>query len=326
MKAITISRCGGAGELTLADIERPTPSAGEVLVKVEYAGVNPADWKVREGMLTRYIDYVFPFVLGFDLAGTVTAAGEGCTQLNVGDRVFGTSMQGQGYNGSYAEYTLAHEAMLTQVPHEKPLEEAAALPTAGTTAYGALIDVGKLRSGQTVLINGGAGGVGSIGIQIAKANGAQVAVTCSAGNIGYVRSLGTDLAIDYNEGLEHILAEVREWSNGGVDLVVDAVGLDSLVHAATQLVRPGGIYIEIETLFPESTDEAKQAALEQGITITSNMVAIERLPNHLNGLAELWRAGKIRIPQLQILPLEETAKAHQMLEAGHTRGKIVLLV
>lgn len=326
MKAMIINRCGNADELTLKDIARPTPSAGEVLVKIEYAGVNPADWKIREGMLSRYIDYVFPFVLGFDLAGTIVAVGEGCTQLNVGDRVFGTSMQGQGRNGSYAEYTLAYEAMLAKVPYEKLMEEAAALPTAGTTAYGALIDVGNLRHGQTVLINGGAGGVGSIGIQIAKAAGAKVAVTCSAGNNAYVQSLGAELAIDYREGAEHIVAKVSEWSTDGVDLVVDAVGLDSLAHTATELVRPGGMYIEIETLFPESTDQAKRAALAQGVTITSNMVAIERLPQHLIGLADLWTAGKIRIPHIQILPLEEASQAHQMLKSGHMRGKIVLAI
>ena len=324
MRAMVIDGFGGADLLRIADISKPVPSAGEVLVRVACAGVNPADWKTRNGMLSKYIDYHFPFVLGFDLSGIVDAVGPGVTQFAPGDRVFGTSMQGAGKNGSYAEYALADPAMLQPLPANLSFAQAAALPVAGDTAYGAIVDVGTVQAGQKVLINGGAGGVGSIGTQIAHALGAHVAVTCSPPNNDYVRMLGAEAAFDYHDGTESLVAQVREWAPGGVDLVIDAVGMGSLSSNAHRLVREGGIYVEIETLFAEASDTAKAQAAEHGVRLVSNMIAISRLPDHLRGVASMAASDAIRIEELSILPLEQAGDAHLQLESGHVRGKIVL--
>jgi NADPH2:quinone reductase len=324
MRAIVIDRFGGSGELRAADLPRPEPQAGEVLVRVACAGVNPADWKTREGLLARYIDYRFPFVLGFDVAGVVESVGPGVETFKPGDRVFGTSMQGQGVDGSYAEYTRCHAALLAPMSAGLAFAEAAALPTAGTTAYGSLIDAGALRAGQTVLIHGGAGGVGGLAIQIARAAGARVAVTCSAAKIGYVRSLGAELAIDYRT--QDVAAAVRAWMPDGVDLVLDAVGLDTLAAQASRLVKRGGRFVEVETLLSAASDAQKAEAAAHGVTVVSNMVAVARLPMHLASLACLVAEGGVRPPPIERLPLGDAALAHERVQSGQVRGKLVLEV
>ena len=317
MRAIAIDGFGGPERLRLTELPQPAPGPGEVLVKVAYAGVNPADWKAREGKLSRYFDYKFPFVLGFDLSGTVAAVGAGVEALKPGDTVFGMSKQGQGENGAYAEYCLAWPAMLAPLP--------AAMSAAEAAAYGGLVDAGELKAGQTVLINGGAGGVGSLAIQIARAVGARVAVTCGARNADYVRALGAERAIDYAH--EDVVAAVRDWTGGaGVDLVLDAVGLDSLLPRATELVKAGGRFVEIETLISAASAEQVAAAAAKGVTILSNMVAVMRQPEHLAGLAAMCAAGQVRAAPTEALPLADTADAHRRVESGHVRGKIVLEV
>lgn len=320
MFAMVIDGFGGADRLRPADLPIPEPGPGEVRVAVAAASVNPADWKTREGLLSRYITYAFPFVLGFDLAGTVDALGDGVTQFAVGDRVFGTSRQGQGQNGSCAEYTLAHAAMLQPIPAGLSYAQVAILPTAGTTALGGLIDVGGLRAGQSVLIHGGAGGVGSIAIQIAKAQGARVLTTCSAHNAEYVRGLGADIAIDYRA------CDVTAACGEGVDLVLDAVGQGTLLPRAIDVVKPGGRYVEIETLISAaSADEVARAAVA-GVRIVSNMIAIDRLPDQLRRLGEMAANGTVIPPLTDSLPLRDVAEAHRRIEAGHVRGKIALIV
>lgn len=324
MYAMVISGFGGPDVLQPAELPLPQPGSGEVRVRVAYSSVNPADWKARQGMLSKYITYEFPFVLGFDLSGTIDAIGEGVTRFKTGDRVFGTSRQGQGLNGSYAEYTIASEAMLAPLPSGVSFAEAASLPTAGTTALGGLLDVGGLCAGQTVLINGGAGGVGSIAIQIARQVGARILTTCSASNADYVRQLGAEVAIDYRNS--DVVEVVLEHCPGGVDLVLDAVGLGTLLPRATELVRPGGTFVEIETLISEASPEQVGQAAMQGVRIVSNMIAIANLPDQLQRLGDLAEQGAIKAPLAEILPLTDVAVAHRRIETGHVRGKIALEV
>ncbi|MCW0199353.1 NADP-dependent oxidoreductase [Sphingopyxis sp.] len=324
MRAMIIEGFGDADVLHWGDLPTPESGPGEVLVRVACAGVNPADWKTREGKLSAYIDYHFPFVLGFDLAGVVEAAGDGVDAFRPGDRVFGMSRQGQGLDGSYAEYCLADAAFLAPLPSGWSFAQAAALPVAGTTAYGGIVDAGALREGQQLLINGGAGGVGSIGIQVAKALGARVAVTCGADNQAYVRGLGAELAIDYRDG--DVVAAVRKWAPDGVDLVLDAVGLDTLLPSVLDIVAPGGRYVEIETLISRAADDLVASAAARDIAILSNMVAVARLPEHLKGLAALCGAGQVTPPAIETMPLGEAAAAHRRVEAQHVRGKIILEV
>lgn len=324
MRAILLDAFGGSDVLRIGTIERPEPGPGEVLVRVMFAGINPADWKTREGMLSRYITYHFPFILGFDLAGEIAAVGPGAEGFAVGDRVFGTSMQGMGRNGSYAEFTTAYPAMLARVPDNIDLAAAAAVPTAGITAYGGLVDAGGLKAGQKVLVNGGAGGVGTYAIQIARALGADVATTCGPANLDYVRGLGAELAIDYRS--EDVHAAVANWAPGGVDLVLDAVGLDSLLPKGIELVKPGGRFIEIETLISEADEVLKAAAAERGVHLGSNMVAITRAPEHLAGLAKLIADGKVDAIMPEVVPMTGVGAAHDRIKQGHVRGKIVIRI
>jgi NADPH:quinone reductase-like Zn-dependent oxidoreductase len=175
-----------------------------------------------------------------------------------------------------------------------------------------------------VLINGGAGGVGSLAIQIAKALGARVATTCSARNADYVRELGAEIAIDYAS--EDVAAAVRDWAPGGVDLVLDAVGLGTLLPRATELVKPGGNFVEIETLISQASEEEVAAAAAQRVRIVSTRSAVMRQPEHLAGLARLCAEGRVRPAPTEVLPLAEAAEAHRRVESGHVRGKIVLQV
>ena len=322
MRAMVIDRFGGPEELHWAELPKPIPGADDVLVRLISSSVNPADWKTREGMLQGYFDYHFPFVLGFDLAGVVVAVGENVRRFRPGDRVFGTSRQGEGYNGSYAEYCLAREATLALLPETLSPAAAASLPTAGSTAYGALVDVGGLQAGQRVLINGGAGGVGSIAIQIAATLGARVAVTCSARNATYVRELGAEYMIDYRA--EDVPLAVRRWAPEQVDLIVDAVGLDTLLPHVADLVRPGGRFVEIMTLISHASDAVKGKAAERGINILSNMTAASRIPEHFQGLAALYASGRVKPPAIQSVPLEAVGGAHQQIRDGHVRGKIIV--
>lgn len=324
MRAIVINGFGGPEQLVWDDLPMPEPAAGEVLVRVLCAGVNPADWKTRVGKLSAYIDYHFPFVLGFDFAGIVEAVGEGVDGFAPGDRVFGMSKQGQGRDGSYAEYCIADAAFLAPLPNGWSFAQAAALPVAGTTAYGGLVDVGGLSAGQTVLINGGAGGVGSLAIQIAHALGARVAVTCGPDNMSYVRGFGADHAIDYRAG--DVAQAVRKWAPGGVDLVLDAVGLDSLLPSAVDIVAPGGRYVEIATLASQASADDVARAAASGVSILSNMNAVMRLPQHLKELAALCATGGVKPPAIEIMPLGDAAEAHRRIEGQHVRGKIILEV
>lgn len=324
MRAMVIDGFGGPEALHLAELAIPEPGPGEIRVKVATCSVNPADWKTREGMLSKYIVYNFPFVLGFDVAGVVDAVGDENCRFALGDRVFGISRQGDGINGSYAEFTICHEAMLALLTDGLSFEEAATLPVAGMTALGGLVDVGKIAPGQTVLINGGAGGVGSIAIQIAKAAGARVLTTCSPHNADYVCGLGADAAIDYRNN--DVIAEVNALCPGGVDLVLDAVGLNTLLPRATELVRRGGTFVEIETLISEASQAETESAAQAGISILSNMIASAQMSDQLARIADMAGEGKIKAPVTATFALEEVAEAQRRIEDGHVRGKIAILV
>ena len=319
---MAIDGFGGTEVLYLADLPVPTPGAGEVLVKIFNAGVNPSDWKAREGKLAAFFDYQFPFVIGFDLGGVVEAVGPGVERWKAGDRVFGMSNQKDGKDGTYAEYCIASEGLLAPLPTGWSYAEAAAIPVPGSTAYGSLVDAGELKPGQTVLINGGAGGVGSIGTQIARAFDARVAVTCIAADFDYVLGLGVERPIDYQN--EDVVAAVREWAPDGVDLVVDAVGLGTLTPKALQIVKPGGSYVEIETLISRVDEAFVANAAAHGVRVVSSMIAIMRQPQHFAALAELCDEGKVRPPLVETMPLEHIGEAHRRLEAGTVRGKLVL--
>lgn len=324
MYAMIIERTGGPEVLQYGELPTPVPQADEVLIEVAYAGVNPADWKNRQGLLAAYRPYVFPYVIGFDAAGVVAAVGTGVSEFKVGDRVFTPTNHGQGGQGSYAQYTLANRDRVARIPDTLGFEHAAALPVAALTAWQALFDRGGLASGQQVLIHGGSGGLGGFAVQFARWAGAQVAATCSTANVEYLQGLGVERVIDYRR--EDIGAAVGQWAPNGLDFLLDAVGVSSLPNAL-ELVKPGGTLVSIPTLVDDGDfAAAATAAQAKGVTrIFSTMDDIGCAAT-LQTIAGLLANGTIALPPIRVLPLTEAAEAHRLIQSGHNRGKLVLKV
>ena len=323
MRAMIIERFGGPEVLRAGEIERPAAKAGEVVVQVAYAGVNPADWKVREGWLASFIQYRFPFVLGFDAAGIVADVGDGVDELRVGDRVVAATNQGLGERGAYAQYVVAAAERVAKLAPAVSLRDAATLPTAGMTAWEAVFDVGGTKAGSRVLVHGGAGGTGSFAIQLARMAGARVAATCGPANLDYVTRLGVERAIDYRAG--QVLETVREWAPEGVDLVVDTVGQGTLLGAPA-ITRRGGIVAPIATLVPNEPVIDTQVAQSQGVQLRPTTSTYPNQPRQMRALAAALATGRIRAPETTVMPLAEAADAHGRIQQGHVRGKLLLEV
>lgn len=286
----------------------PAPGPGELRVRVHAVGINPLDHKVRAGMVPRLVADRFPFILGWDLSGTVESVGPDVSAFAVGDPIF--AMLALHRAGAYAEYTIVHVDEAAPKPASLSHEQAAAVPLAGLTAWQALVDTAALTAGQTVLIHGGSGGVGSFAIQIAKARGARVIATASAANQDLLRELGADLAIDYR-------ATKFEDVAGAVDVVLDTVGGDTQARSIG-IVKAGGIIVSI--VAPPDPE----ALAARGIRGT-------RLIVHPDGaalvqLGALIDAKKLTPVVSQVFALAEAALAHTAIASGHTRGKIVLRV
>lgn len=324
MKAIIIEKTGGPETLKLADMPTPEPAAGEVLVQIAYAGVNPADWKNRQGMLEQYRPYFFPYIIGFDAAGIVAAVGEGVTEFAVGDRVFTPTNHGQGGQGSYAEYAVASVDRVALIPEGMRFDQAAALPVAALTAWQGLFVKADLQAGQMAMINGGSGGLGSFAVQFARWKGARVAATCSTGNVDYLKSLGVERVIDYKT--ENVMKAVAEWAPDGLDYLMDAVGVSSLPKAL-DLVRKGGTFVSIPTLVDDGDIPAAAAeGAARGINRVFSTMDDINCASMLEQIADLLVAGEITLPPIREYPLAAVPDAHRMLEQGHNRGKIVLKI
>lgn len=321
MRAVAIERNGGLEVLRVVDVPTPQPGAGEVLVRVAYADVNPADWKCREGWLARYMTYRFPFVLGFDGAGTVAAIGANVTEFHIGDRVTGTANQLRGDWGSYAQFFKASTERLAKVPNAIDLRTAAAIPIAGVTAWEGIVEVCNVQHGQRILINGGAGGVGSYAIQLARWCGARVAATASTGNLDYLHALGVERAIDYRN--DDVAAALRAWAPHGVDAVLDTVGQGTLPNAV-ELTRSGGVVAPVATLIEGEPAYNTDEAAQRDIRIAIAMSNPQRAGAQLRELIALFADKKIQAPHIETLPLVDVAQAHARIQAGHVRGKLLL--
>ncbi len=324
MYAMIMEATGGPEVLRYAEIATPVPQPGEVLIKVAYAGVNPADWKNRQGLLAGFRPYVFPCIIGFDAAGVVAALGEGVTGFAVGDRVFTPSNHGQGGQGSYAEYVLASEDRVAPIPAGLDFAQAAALPVAALTAWQGLFDRGGLTAGQTALIHGGAGGLGSFAVQFARWAGARVAATCSTANVDYLTSLGVERVIDYRR--EDIAAAVQDWAPGGLDYLMDAVGVSTLPDGL-DLVRAGGTFVSIPTLTDDGDiPAAAAAAAGKGVERVFSTMDDVGCSATLRKIAALLVSGDLVLPPLREFALRDAAEAHRVIQQGHNRGKTVLKV
>ena len=312
MKAVVIRRYGAAEVLQYEDVEQPKIEPTQLLVKVRASSVNPIDWKIRQGMLSLIIGNKFPKILGFDVAGDVVEVGSGVTRFKPGDPIYGsTSFPG----GGYAEFAAIPENLATLKPTNLSYEEAAAVPLAALTALQALPDQGNIQTGQTVLINGAAGGVGIFAVQIAKALGAVVTGVSSTKNLDLVKSLGADRVIDYTQ--QDFAEDTAQY-----DIIFDAVGKRSLSETK-KVLKPNGVYI--------TTVPSPKVLLESVLTAFlpgRKAKFLFEKPNakDLLFLKELIEAGKIRAVIDRTYPLQELAAAHGYSETGRAVGKIAIAV
>ena len=308
MKAIVIHQYGGPEVLKYEDVPRPEPKEDQILVRVIAAGVNPVDGLIRSGLFAKGEQTVSTRILGGDIAGVVEKVGSKVTKFKPGDPVFAyVSLED---NGGYAEYAIVTEREAAAKPKSVTYVQAAAAPIVALTAWQALIDTAHLKLGQTVLIHGGSGGVGSFAIQIAKARGAKVIATASTANQELLKQLGADVAIDYTKQKFEDVAK-------GVDVVLDSIGRDTLARSYG-VVKKGGFIVSLVA-------RMDQAELDKH-GIHGAALSVDPNSDELAQIGKLIDAGKIRVIVSQTLPLSEARKAQEQVATGHTRGKIVLKV
>jgi NADPH:quinone reductase-like Zn-dependent oxidoreductase len=306
MKAAFIERHGGPEVLKFGEMPDPVAASGEVVVDIVAASVNGADWKVREGKSGQLSK--FPYILGRDFSGVVSAVGEGVRDIGIGDEVFAVCDAGQ--EGAYAEKIAIKAAIVAKKPNGLSHVDAAALALAGLTAICAIEDTLKLQAGETILIQGGAGGVASFAIQLAKHLGARVITTASASNHDYLRKIGADEIIDYNA--VDFTKIVRD-----CDAVFDTVGGDVAQRSFTVL-KPGG-----RAAFIASGAQAPKPDRSDVIALRPS---VGRDRPHLERIVALVASGAVRPPEVTSYLLSEAVAAHRVSESRHFRGKLVFLV
>lgn len=307
MKAIALERYGGPDVLRLRELPAPKVGPDVVLVRTRAAGVNPVDFKVRQGGLDAAFPTGFPLIPGWDVAGTVEATGPAVTSVEPGEPVFAYARKDHIQHGTYAELVAVPERAIARMPSSLGWTEAAAVPLAGLTAYQALRAV-HVGAGDTVLVHAAAGGVGSFAVQIAVSFGARVIGTASAGNHDYLRGLGAE-PVEYGDGLAD---RVREFAPFGVDAVLDLVGGTALV-GSDKLVR----------------DVTRLVSIVDAATVKEmggRYVFVRPSAEQLTELGRLVDDEAVRVELARVFPLAEAAAAQELLEGRHVRGKVVLEV
>jgi len=311
MKAAQINTYGG-GEVVEINENAPEPmiAPGKVLVEIYAAGVNPVDWKIREGYLQQMAPLQFPATLGGDFSGVVKEVGEGVSEFKKGDEVYGQAGLLNGGSGSFAEIALGDTQKIARKPEHANYVEAAALPLAGVSAWQGLIDHMKLSRGNKILIHGGAGGIGSFAVQIAKYLGAYVATTVSASDMEYAKELGADEVIDYETQRLEDLA--RDY-----DAVFDTSGSGGDTYERSfRVVKKGGLIVSM-------TEQPRQDLIEQ-YGVNTIRQSTEVTSERLSKLAELVGQGILKIEIDKTFSLDQAAQALAYLQTQHSRGKVVL--
>jgi len=318
MKAVRIHKYGGPDVLTYEDAPRPEPKEDELLIRVHAAGVNPADWQIRFGR--RFVlEEPFSLILGLDVSGVVEAVGSSVADFEVGDAVYGMVPILQG--GAYAEYVTSPATGVAHKPSCLDHIQAAAMPVVALTAWQALFDTAQLSAGQRVLIHAAAGGVGHIAVQLAKWKGAHVIGTASARNEDFLRELGCDEIIDYTTTrFEDVVADV----DMALDSVVRDVSAATDALAGETLQRSWGVLKKDGILVSICATPSSETAAAYGVRCKYILAQ----PNgaQLAEIARLVDAGHVKPTIATVLPLKQAAKAHELSQGGHTRGKIVLQV
>lgn len=314
MKASIIRSFGGPDRFELSDLPKPTPGPGQVLVRVVAASVNPVDYKVRQS--GSWAGVPMPAILGYDAAGVVEALGTGAKRFKLGDEVF-YSARIFGRQGTYAEYHVEDEEILALKPKALSFEQAAAVPLAAITAYDSVITFFGTKPGDTVLIHAGAGGVGHFAVQLAKAAGARVLATGRSVNTELIKGFGADEVIDYQK-LSFEEEALRLTGGRGVDAAFDTVG-GNTVSRSIQAVRPYGKLATVVSL------EGSLAGM-QAKNLTLYFGFMERTEAKIQTIATLIERGQLRPTIDSVFGLDQVAAAHERLEAGGIKGKIVIRI
>jgi NADPH:quinone reductase-like Zn-dependent oxidoreductase len=306
MKAVVAHEYGAPEVLKFEEVPRPEPKEDEALVRAIASSVNPADPLTLSGKYAREFGTHLPLIPGYDIAGVVEKTGANVTKLKVGDAVYGYPT----FGGGWADYVTVKEGEVAAKPRSLKFVEAAAVPMGALTAWQALVDVAKLQPGQTVLIHGGSGGVGSFAIQIAKARGARVIATASTANQDLLKQLGADVAVDYTKTKFEDVAK-------DVDAVLDPVGKETLARSYGE-VKKGGIVISLVAR-PDPVELKKRG-------IHGAAISVHPDAEDLAEIARLIDAGKVKPVVTQVLPLSEAIAAQEQAATHHTRGKVVLRI
>lgn len=308
MKAVRMHKYGGPDVLVHEDVPRPEPAANEVLIRVKAAGVNPVDWKIREGYVQELFGHYLPLIPGCDLSGVVESAGTDVRHLNTGDAVYGYVNLAR--CGAYADYAIGLESELARKPKTLEFNEAAAIPVGALTSWQALFDIAGLSSGQKVLIHAASGGVGHMAVQLARAKGAVVYGTASAKNADFVRSLGVDEFIDYQTTrFEDVVKDA--------DVVFDTIG-DETQERSFKVLKRGGVLVSAVSEPPQQFCE------EHGVK--GAMVLVQPNSAQLAEINALIEEGKVKPAIADVLPLKDARNAHELSQSGRTRGKIILTI
>jgi NADPH:quinone reductase-like Zn-dependent oxidoreductase len=309
MKAVRIHAYGGPEVLVYEDAPLPVVNEDDVLIRVHAAGVNPVDWKIRQGYLKEMMPLRFPFILGWDVAGTVERTGSKVSGFQPGDAVY--SRPDIARNGGYAEYIAVRADQVALKPENLDFDKAAAVPLAALTAWQSIFDLAGLQAGQKILVHAAAGGVGHFAVQFAKWCGAHVIGTASGRNQEFLTKLGAHEAIDYTA--VPFEENIRE-----VDVVLDTLG-DEVWERSWKVLKKGGIMVSTLHAPPESNYEAARNKRGAYVFVQPNAA-------QLGEIAELIDSGHVKPEIEQIYPLPEAAEAHRSNQQGHTRGKLVLRV
>jgi len=308
MKAIRLEAFGGPEQLRYEEVPRPEAAVGEALIRVHAASVNPIEWLIRSGVMQQIMPVQFPYTPGSDLAGVVTGVGEGVTALQVGQEVYGTVDSIHG--GAYAEYVAVPVGQLALKPKTLDFAQAASIPVVALTSWQSLFETAGLTAGQSVLIHGGAGGVGMFAVQFARWKGAHVIATASAKDLEFVRSLGAAEVIDYR-------GERFEEKVSSLDVVLDLIGGETQ-QRSWQTLKPGGILVS--TTAPPSEAEAAK----HGVRAT--MIQMHPSSALLAEIAGLIDSGQVQTFVGATYPLEQAGQAQEANRTAHIRGKIVILI
>lgn len=312
MKASYYSEFGELDNIKIGELDTPVPGEGEVLIQIKAAGVNPVDAAVSKGMLKDAIPSEFPIIPGWDVAGVIKKRGHAARRFNEGDEVYAYARRPIIQHGTFAEYIVLSESYLALRPQKISMEEAGGIPLVGLTAYQSLFNAGKITKGQTLLILGASGGVGTLAIQLAKAHGIKVIGVASEANHEYMKELGADATIDYKDN--HVGEAVNDIEPDGVDMIFHCSRGNALTQVMeSEVLKKNGHLISITNSQPEISGD-----------VNFQYVFVEPNSSQLKHIQELVDEGKIKVPVSKTYTLEEVGQALKDIQTLHTRGKLII--